>query len=110
MELQDDEAVRHWVETILAIHHWFPEDEHHDIRTGVYYAVEAFYTAYYSKAVILQRRGQITAAILNFKVALMWDGGCHATYYQLENLKRQETDEDSERYRDGRWPDWEMWN
>ena len=104
MELQDDEAVGRWVAVILALHEppdlWDPYDDYDDHflpMSELYWAVEAFYTAYYSKAVILQRQGKITAAIQNFEAAMTCDGGCHATYYQLEKLKRQKADEDTKR-------------
>ena len=107
MELQDDEAVRHWVDTIFAIHHQSSNGGYYYIWNSMYDRVEALYTAYYSKAVVLKRQGKITAAIRNFEAALKCDGGCHATYYQLECLKQQETEEDIERYQDACWPEWE---
>ena len=56
-------------------------------QTRVLYAVNAFYTAYYSKAVVSQKFGLLIEAIKNFERALLCDPGCHATYYQLAALK-----------------------
>lgn len=107
MELQDDDAVRHWVDTIHALHHSHTDYWFYNFRYESNHANEAFYTAYYSKAVMLQRQGKITAAIRNFEAARIFDRSCQATYYQLENLKRQETDEDIQRHEDACLPEWE---
>ena len=110
MELRDDDAARHWIDSILALDHRCADICILTSRTDVYYADEACYLAYYSKGVMLQRQGKITGAILNFEAALRIDRGCHATYYQLENLRRQETDEDIKRYEDAEGDEWERMN
>ena len=105
MELRDDEAVRQWVDTILDLDYAY--DKVYSMVPSRYHGFKkAFHTAYYCKAVLLERQGKITAAIRNFRSALIYDDGCHATYYQLENLKRQETDEDRKRYWAAHRPDW----
>ncbi|KAL8795152.1 MAG: hypothetical protein Q9195_002307 [Heterodermia aff. obscurata] len=96
MELQDDKAARHWVHTIFALSDQFEvilncyrtAGEYQSRITEDFYPTEAMHTAYYSKAVLLQRQGKIREAVRHFGWALESDGGCHATYYQLENLKR----------------------
>ena len=111
MELQDDDAARHWIDSILDIYDNYSDICLYTMDLDLYYADEACYTAHYSKGLMLQRQGKITAAIRNFEAALMCNRGCHATYYQLEHLRRQETDEDIKRYEEGFYgTEWENMN
>ena len=96
LELHDYESTRHWADTLRCVETCFLERFTDVAYTDqLAYAKEAFYTAYYSKAVVYQKQGKINSAIENFENALICDGGCAATYYQLEALKRRRELRDS---------------
>lgn len=90
LELNNYENVHRWANTIIG-------DRSHQARfmyemtyykeDSVLCAVKAKYTAYYAKAVVYQKMGKIRAAIENFQDALVCDGSCEGSYYQLESLK-----------------------
>ena len=84
LELHDHEAVHRWAD--LSIDQLLTDAE--------YYGDEIGYITYYGKAATFKKQGKISAAIRNFEWALNYDGGCHATYYQIESLKQVETEED----------------
>ena len=94
LEMNDHDNVHRWANTIIGDR----TDQNYFMRLMVYgdrndrvpYAVNATYTAYYSKAVVYQNTNKIRAAIENFEKALVCDEGCEASYYQLEALKRVE--------------------
>ena len=93
LELHDYESVLRWAEEITKVD-WsvltilkIGRD-----KKPVEYAKETFYLAYYSMAVVYQKQGKIGAAIQAFEDAFLCNGGCHATYYQLEELKRRSSE------------------
>lgn len=90
LELHDFESVQHWAAEILAVEPYFLTNlTVTTCKDRMEYAREAFHTAYYSKAVVYQKQGNFRAAIQDFEDAFLCDGGCAATFYQLQALKRQ---------------------
>ena len=113
LKTSDYGAVHHWADKIIDLeenflHHWRYAASVY-VRRYIHYAAEAYYTAYYSKAVAFQKIGDLENAMDNFRGALFTNGGCHASWYQLENLKQMEglVDQDLKLYtlpdEDGFW-------
>lgn len=102
IESQDLEAVRSLIDRIFALQtlndFLYKVVYNPVLRYEVEYAIEAYYAAFYCNAVILQKQGEVSEAIENFKWALGCDEECYATYYQLEYLKEIETEEDRARH------------
>ena len=100
LELQDHESIHRWANLSIRkrfdlrdayAYAWTVDENPGDAAD---YTNEAGHIAHYGKAVAFQKQGKITAAIGEFALALQCDEGCRATYYQLESLKRMETEED----------------
>ena len=97
LQLSDYDAVHFWTSTLNIHVPRFLREYRHD-KKRVLYAVDAFYTAYYCKAVVFQKLGQPIEAIQNFERALVCDPGCHATYYQLAALKESQECEETKSF------------
>ena len=111
LELHDYGSVQKYAEDIMAVEPSFftfltadpsisrnPRPGFVPFKVRIQYAIEAFYTASYSKAVGYQKQGNIRAAIQEFEKALLCNSGCAATFYQLEELRRRcpEANEEAE--------------
>ena len=89
MELHDFDQVHRWAAEIFSLEPMFIEAYTVDwCRDSVAWARDATYTAHYCKAVAHQKQGEIDGAIEQFEKALVCDDACHATYYQLDALRR----------------------
>ena len=102
LKLENHKAVHRWADLIIRQDLTFKEayerwdrlawDDNHTDAADC--KNEAGFIAHYGKAVALQKRGRVTAAIGEFEWALECDRSCHATYYQLETLKQKKADFD----------------
>ena len=94
VELHDFDQVHRWAAAIFSLEPMFIEAYTVDwCRDSVAWVRETTYTAHYCRAVALQKQGEIDGASQHFEKALVCDDACHATYYQLDNLRRHKAQE-----------------
>ena len=89
LELDDHESVHRCAGAILNLdcdHCWKDKDKCQE--HPYFYTRQAFYTAYYGKAVVSQKQGDFRAALKYFEKAWRCDKECVATYYQLQALRQ----------------------
>ena len=95
LELGDFKTVHRWADEIISRSHAFsytdtePQGWESD-EVGPRIAEEVVYLAYYCKAVACCKEEgpeALELAMENFEQALVYDAGCHASYYQLEALR-----------------------
>ena len=88
--LDDDDAVHFWASTLKTHVPRFLREHRFGEWWRVLYAVEAFYAAYLSKAVVFQKSGQPIEAIRYYQRALVCDPSCDVAYSQLAALKKNQ--------------------
>lgn len=86
LEIQDYEGVQYWADVILDFVPGYIYRQN-DIDA---YMRTARFTAYFSRAFVLQKQGETSEAIQNYEKALSLDGNNYTAIKQLEALKKLE--------------------